>query len=128
MVTVRMTYVLWALGGLLGLHHLYLGRPRHAFIWLVTWGGLGLGWLCTYCPGVLIFNDSFKIQTVCMTKNVSVSYLSFCRRTVTDSIMSYVMYIEHFPEFILLCCIILNLLFCYFFIRFLIENPQDTCL
>ncbi|XP_052813919.1 dnaJ homolog subfamily C member 22-like [Mya arenaria] len=45
MVNLTLTYILWGFGGLLGLHHLYLGRPRQAFIWLVTWGGMGIGWL-----------------------------------------------------------------------------------
>ncbi|XP_017694168.1 PREDICTED: dnaJ homolog subfamily C member 22 [Lepidothrix coronata] len=36
---------LWALGGLLGLHHLYLGRDRHALLWILTLGGFGAGWL-----------------------------------------------------------------------------------
>ncbi|XP_066564660.1 dnaJ homolog subfamily C member 22 [Amia ocellicauda] len=39
-----MTYVLWAAGGLLGLHHLYLGRDSHALLWLLTFGGFGVGW------------------------------------------------------------------------------------
>ncbi|KAM4883204.1 dnaJ homolog subfamily C member 22 isoform 1-T2 [Thomomys bottae] len=40
-----MTYVLWALGGPAGLHHLYLGRDSHALLWMLTLGGGGLGWL-----------------------------------------------------------------------------------
>lgn len=39
------TYVLWALGGPVGLHHLYLGRDSHALLWMLTLGGGGLGWL-----------------------------------------------------------------------------------
>ncbi|NXA56856.1 DJC22 protein, partial [Nothocercus julius] len=39
-------YWLWALGGPLGLHHVYLGRDSHALLWLVTLGGFGAGWLC----------------------------------------------------------------------------------
>ncbi|XP_053907364.1 dnaJ homolog subfamily C member 22 [Cuculus canorus] len=38
-------YGLWALGGPLGLHHLYLGRDSHALLWLLTLGGFGGGWL-----------------------------------------------------------------------------------
>lgn len=38
-------YGLWALGGPLGLHHLYLGRDSHALLWMVTLGGFGGGWL-----------------------------------------------------------------------------------
>ncbi|XP_044305553.1 dnaJ homolog subfamily C member 22 [Varanus komodoensis] len=36
---------LWALGGPLGLHHLYLGRDNHALLWMLTLGGFGFGWL-----------------------------------------------------------------------------------
>ncbi|XP_068777438.1 dnaJ homolog subfamily C member 22 [Struthio camelus] len=39
-------YGLWALGGPLGLHHVYLGRDSQALLWLVTLGGFGAGWLC----------------------------------------------------------------------------------
>ncbi|XP_074836149.1 dnaJ homolog subfamily C member 22 [Carettochelys insculpta] len=38
-------YALWALGGPLGLHHVYLGRDSHALLWLLTLGGFGVGWL-----------------------------------------------------------------------------------
>lgn len=40
-----MTYALWAFGGPVGLHHLYLGRDSHALLWMLTLGGGGLGWL-----------------------------------------------------------------------------------
>ena len=44
-------YTLWALpllvppAGLLGLHHLCLGRDVHAALHMLSFGGLGLGWL-----------------------------------------------------------------------------------
>ena len=44
-------YVLWALPllvppvGLLGLHHVYLGRDVHAALYMLSFGGFGLGWL-----------------------------------------------------------------------------------
>ncbi|XP_072181088.1 dnaJ homolog subfamily C member 22-like [Diadema setosum] len=39
-------YLLWLVGGWLGLHHFYLGRDRQAFVWWCTLGGFfGLGWL-----------------------------------------------------------------------------------
>lgn len=38
-------YALWAVGGLLGLHHLYLGRDSHALLWMLTLGGFGFGWV-----------------------------------------------------------------------------------
>lgn len=37
-------YALWAVGGPLGLHHLYLGRDSHALLWMLTLGGFGFGW------------------------------------------------------------------------------------
>ncbi|KAH3749640.1 hypothetical protein DPMN_184141 [Dreissena polymorpha] len=45
MANLTLTYVLWLFGGIFGLHHLYLNRPRHCFIWCVTWGGMFIGWL-----------------------------------------------------------------------------------
>lgn len=39
------TYALWAVGGPLGLHHLYLGRDSHALLWMLTLGGFGFGWV-----------------------------------------------------------------------------------
>lgn len=38
------TYALWAVGGSLGLHHLYLRRDSHALLWMLTLGGFGFGW------------------------------------------------------------------------------------
>lgn len=37
-------YALWAAGGPLGLHHIYLGRDSHALLWMLTLGGFGIGW------------------------------------------------------------------------------------
>ncbi|XP_069108632.1 dnaJ homolog subfamily C member 22-like [Argopecten irradians] len=45
MANIVVAYILWLTGGWLGLHHFYLGRDKHAFIWWATWGGcFGLGW------------------------------------------------------------------------------------
>ncbi|KAL2104079.1 hypothetical protein ACEWY4_000947 [Coilia grayii] len=41
---LMVTYALWAVGGPLGLHHLYLGRDSHALLWIITFGGFGVGW------------------------------------------------------------------------------------
>ncbi|XP_062314505.1 dnaJ homolog subfamily C member 22 [Osmerus eperlanus] len=41
---VTVTYALWAMAGPLGLHHLYLGRDSHALLWMLTFGGFGVGW------------------------------------------------------------------------------------
>jgi len=39
------TYLLWSTVGWFGVHHFYLHRYRHGFVWLWTLGGCcGLGW------------------------------------------------------------------------------------
>ncbi|RVE70532.1 hypothetical protein OJAV_G00065480 [Oryzias javanicus] len=43
--SVLVAYGLWAVGGPLGLHHLYLGRDSHALLWMLTLGGFGFGWV-----------------------------------------------------------------------------------
>lgn len=43
--SVITAYILWLCGGIVGLHHIYLHRDRHAFIWWCTLGGyFGIGW------------------------------------------------------------------------------------
>jgi DnaJ family protein C protein 22 len=36
-------YFFALIGGLFGLHHLYLGRTQHALLWSTTFGGFGIG-------------------------------------------------------------------------------------
>ncbi|XP_053624867.1 dnaJ homolog subfamily C member 22 [Plodia interpunctella] len=43
--SILWAYVLWLFGGIFGLHHFYLRRDRHAFVWWTTLGGFGVGWL-----------------------------------------------------------------------------------
>ncbi|XP_005732642.1 dnaJ homolog subfamily C member 22 [Maylandia zebra] len=43
--SIIVAYTLWAVGGPLGLHHLYLGRDTHALLWMLTLGGFGFGWV-----------------------------------------------------------------------------------
>jgi len=38
-------YFFALIGGVFGLHHLYLGRTQHALLWLTTFGGFGIGLL-----------------------------------------------------------------------------------
>lgn len=44
--SLLIAYFLWLIGGVVGLHHYYLGRDLHGFLWLCTLGGyFGFGWL-----------------------------------------------------------------------------------
>ncbi|XP_046977323.1 dnaJ homolog subfamily C member 22 [Vanessa cardui] len=43
--SVIWAYVLWLFGGIFGVHHFYLRRDKHAFVWWSTLGGFGIGWL-----------------------------------------------------------------------------------
>lgn len=43
--SVSVAYLFWFLWGLLGVHKFYLGRPVMGFVYLLTAGMLGLGWL-----------------------------------------------------------------------------------
>lgn len=45
MASYVLTYLLWLFGGFCGLHHIYLGRTSHAFLYAATFGCLGFGWL-----------------------------------------------------------------------------------
>jgi len=46
MASVCLAYLLWLVGGWLGLHHFYLGRDKQAFVWWCLPGGyFGLGWI-----------------------------------------------------------------------------------
>ena len=46
MASVTVAYVLWFFFGIFGVHHFYLKRDRHAFVWWATLGGVfGLGWI-----------------------------------------------------------------------------------
>lgn len=38
-----LAYLFALFGGVFGIHHLYLGRTKHALLWLTTFGGFGLG-------------------------------------------------------------------------------------
>lgn len=45
--SVIWAYFWWFFGGLFGLHHIYLRRDAHAFLWWSTLGGyFGIGWIC----------------------------------------------------------------------------------
>lgn len=45
--SLLIAYILWLFGGVFGVHHVYLHRDAHAFVWWCTLGGyFGLGWAC----------------------------------------------------------------------------------
>ena len=65
------TYFLWLLFGWLGLHHFYLGRDRHAFIWWSTFGGIFfLGW----------FRDIWRIPEYVEDANEELDYMETLTR------------------------------------------------
>ena len=39
------TFLFWLFGGWFGLHHFYLGRDKHGFLWATSGGGFLVGWL-----------------------------------------------------------------------------------
>ncbi|XP_073419505.1 dnaJ homolog subfamily C member 22 [Dendrobates tinctorius] len=49
------TFGLWAIGGPLGLHHIYLGRDSHALLLMLTLGGFGMVWMWDFwkIPGLV---------------------------------------------------------------------------
>lgn len=42
---VPVGYVLWFLGGLVGYHRFYYGRPLTGLLWMLTLGLAGIGWI-----------------------------------------------------------------------------------
>lgn len=44
MAHIVIAYLCWLFGGPFGLHHFYLGRDKHAFVWWMSLGGLLVGW------------------------------------------------------------------------------------
>lgn len=66
MANVVIAYILWLFGGWWGLHHFYLGRDRHAFVWWATWGGcFGIGW----------FRDLWRLSEYVYDANNDDTYL-----------------------------------------------------
>lgn len=60
------TYFLWLVGGIFGIHHFYLGRDIQGFLWWCTLGGyFGFGWL----------RDIFHIQNYVADANKDRDYL-----------------------------------------------------
>lgn len=61
-----LTYLLWLVGGVCGLHHFYLGRDLQGVLWWCTFGGyFGFGWL----------RDAFYIGEYVADANRDESYM-----------------------------------------------------
>ena len=43
--SLAVAYILWAIGGIYGWHHLYLKRQSHAYLYSTTLGCLFFGWI-----------------------------------------------------------------------------------
>ncbi|XP_068121289.1 dnaJ homolog subfamily C member 22 [Hyperolius riggenbachi] len=80
-------YGLWAIGGPLGLHHIYLERDSHALLLMLTWGGFGVGWTWDFwkIPGLVSkFNKQEKKKTQTVDTGIpSASIINFMTQVVT---------------------------------------------
>ena len=71
--SLLLTYILWLFVGWLGLHHFYLGRDLHAFIWWSTFGGVfGVGW----------FRDLWRVPDYVDDANEEASYVEQFKQKV----------------------------------------------
>ena len=71
--SLLLTYILWLFVGWLGLHHFYLGRDIHAFLWWSTFGGVfGLGW----------FRDLWRVPDYVDDANEEASYIERFKQKV----------------------------------------------
>src|SRR5699024_7611818 len=60
-------YFLWLTGGLVGLHHFYLERYRHAFVMWISFGGyFGVGW----------FREMWRIPDYVAEANADSQYMA----------------------------------------------------
>ena len=48
MKSILVAYLLWLLGGPLGLYKFYLGRPFMGLLYIFTCGGFFLGWISRF--------------------------------------------------------------------------------
>jgi DnaJ family protein C protein 22 len=69
--SVVIAYVLWLFLGFFGVHHFYLRRDWHAFVWWTTFGGcFGMGWL----------RDIIKIPEYVRDTNEGTDYMEELRQ------------------------------------------------
>lgn len=64
--SLKLTYIFWAMCGIFGIHHLYLGRYLHWFLWITSCGGFGVGLLI----------DLFKIPSFVRERNLTASWMA----------------------------------------------------
>lgn len=57
----------WFFGGILGAHHFYLDRYDHGLVYLLTFGGLGIGWA----------RDLLRLQTYVLDANEDHAYIEW---------------------------------------------------
>ena len=74
MANIVTSYIFWLFGGIFGLHHFYLGRDLHAFVWWSSFGGFLLGW----------FRDLWRLPEYVFEANQDERYLNeFAHRRAT---------------------------------------------
>jgi len=106
--SVLTTYLLWMMFGWLGVHHLYLRRYRHGFVWLWTLGGCcGVGWLLEFwrlSSYIDIANNrvSYKYRT-----GVSFSWKRFTGELVFSMLLG-VLSMSAIPKDVLTLCPMLS--------------------
>ncbi|XP_018428881.1 PREDICTED: dnaJ homolog subfamily C member 22 [Nanorana parkeri] len=80
-------YGLWAIGGPLGLHHIYLERDRHALLLMLTVGGFGVGWMWDFwkIPGLVSkYNKEERKKTIELKEGIPpASIVQFMAQVVT---------------------------------------------
>jgi hypothetical protein len=74
MSRITIAYIFWALGGLFGLHHIYLGRLTHAIFFNLTIGFFGLGFVY----------DFFHIPNYVKQANSDPIYLGLLRKKMKE--------------------------------------------
>ena len=62
--SVLLAYLLWAIGGWFGLHHIYLERDEQALLWSTSFCAFGAGW----------FRDFFRIPDYVAQANLPRAY------------------------------------------------------
>lgn len=76
MASLCVAYLLWLVGGFLGLHHLYLGRDLQAFLWWCIPGGyFGVGW----------FRDLWRLPEYVRDANSDPAYEREIKQKIKES-------------------------------------------